>query len=179
MGYSFRLAARVILYASTHRQDDTYHSLCYTSCGALAGTRNSSMGPPWRIDPTTHRTMSERSYHRATSRSQEIWSVLNIKHTPFPVCVKNKIFTKITIFLLWPLCSPISPVGRIFQVMEVFWLEADSPVPGKDTCSRPLPTSTPLLGPQTGRTYRHYCGLNCNHWSEMKDLSEMEKRKKG
>ena len=24
---------------------------------------------PWRIDPTTHRTMSERSYHRATSRS--------------------------------------------------------------------------------------------------------------
>ena len=24
---------------------------------------------PWRIDPTTHRTMSERSYHGATSRS--------------------------------------------------------------------------------------------------------------
>ena len=24
----------------------TYHSLCYTSRGALAGTRNSSMGPP-------------------------------------------------------------------------------------------------------------------------------------
>ena len=29
-----------------HRQDSTYHSLCYTSRGALAGTRNSSMGPP-------------------------------------------------------------------------------------------------------------------------------------
>ena len=28
------------------RQDNTYHSLCYTSRGALAGTRNSSMGPP-------------------------------------------------------------------------------------------------------------------------------------
>ena len=27
------------------RQDDTYHGLCYTSRGALAGTRNSSMGP--------------------------------------------------------------------------------------------------------------------------------------
>ena len=39
------------------------HDLCYTSRGALAGTRNSSMGPPWRIDPTTHRTMSELSYH--------------------------------------------------------------------------------------------------------------------
>ena len=44
--YSFRLAARVLLYAPSHRQDNTYHSLCYTSRGALAGTRNSSMGPP-------------------------------------------------------------------------------------------------------------------------------------
>ena len=39
MGYSYLLTARVLLYAP-------YHSLCYTSCGALAGTRNSSMGPP-------------------------------------------------------------------------------------------------------------------------------------
>ena len=46
MGYSFRLAARVLLYASSHRQDSSYHGLCYTSHGALAGTRNSSMGPP-------------------------------------------------------------------------------------------------------------------------------------
>ena len=44
--YSFRLAARVLLYAPSHRQDSTYHDLCYTSCGALAGTRNCSMGPP-------------------------------------------------------------------------------------------------------------------------------------
>ena len=29
--------------------------------------RNSSMGPLWKIDPRTHHTMSERSYHRATS----------------------------------------------------------------------------------------------------------------
>ena len=46
IGYSFRLAARVLLYASFHRQDNTYHGLCNTSRGALAGTRNSSMGPP-------------------------------------------------------------------------------------------------------------------------------------
>ena len=46
IGYSYRLAARVILYAPSHRQDSTYHGLCYTSRGALAGTRNSSMGPP-------------------------------------------------------------------------------------------------------------------------------------
>ena len=43
IGYSFRLTARVLLYAPSHRQDSTYHGLCYTSRGALAGTRNSSM----------------------------------------------------------------------------------------------------------------------------------------
>ena len=69
MGYSFRLTAWVLLYAPSHRQDSTYHGLCYTSRGALAGTRNSSMGPPWRTNPMTHRTMSECSYHGGTSRS--------------------------------------------------------------------------------------------------------------
>ena len=52
IGYSYRLTARVLLYAPSHRQDNTYHGLCYTSRGART---------PWRIDPTTHRTMSERS----------------------------------------------------------------------------------------------------------------------
>ena len=33
------LITRDILHAPSHRQDSTYHnSLCYTSCGALAGT---------------------------------------------------------------------------------------------------------------------------------------------
>ena len=31
---------------TSQTQDTTYHSLCYTSHGALAGTRNSSMGLP-------------------------------------------------------------------------------------------------------------------------------------
>ena len=44
IGYSYRLTARVLLYAPSHRQDSTYHGLCYTSHGALAGMRNSSMG---------------------------------------------------------------------------------------------------------------------------------------
>ena len=57
IGYSYRLTARVLLYAPSHRQDNIYHSLCYTSRGALVGTRNSSMGPPhegsirWPIAP--------------------------------------------------------------------------------------------------------------------------------
>ena len=46
IGYSSRLTARVLLHAPSHRQDSTYHGLWYTSHGALAGTRNSSMGPP-------------------------------------------------------------------------------------------------------------------------------------
>ena len=46
MGYSFRLTARVLLYAPSRRQNSTYHGLCYTSRGALVGTRNSPMGPP-------------------------------------------------------------------------------------------------------------------------------------
>ena len=43
IGYSFRLTARVLLYAPSHRQDNTYHGLCYTSRGSLAGARNSSV----------------------------------------------------------------------------------------------------------------------------------------
>ena len=42
IGYSFRLAARVPLYASSHRQENTYHGLCYPSRVARAGT--------WRFD---------------------------------------------------------------------------------------------------------------------------------
>ena len=72
MGYSFRLTASVLLYAPSNRQDSTYHCLCYTIRRALAGTRNSSMGSPLRIDPTTHPTMSERSYHGATTRSRVV-----------------------------------------------------------------------------------------------------------
>ena len=36
MDYSFRLT-RVLLYAPSHRQDNIYHGLCYTSRGTLAG----------------------------------------------------------------------------------------------------------------------------------------------
>ena len=40
--------------------------ITHTSHRALAGMRISSMGPPWSMDPTTHHTMSERSYHNIT-----------------------------------------------------------------------------------------------------------------
>ena len=45
-GLLFLLAAKGLLYAPSHRQDNIYHGLCYSSRGVLAGTRNISMGPP-------------------------------------------------------------------------------------------------------------------------------------
>ena len=47
------------LYAPSDRI--VHNTVCYTSCGALAWTRNSSMGQPWRIDQTTHCTTSRHS----------------------------------------------------------------------------------------------------------------------
>ena len=79
IGLSYRLTARVLLYAPSHRQDNTYHGLCYTSREALAGTRNSSMGPPhegsirrptapWATSPPNHAAIysSVTTTHEAT-----------------------------------------------------------------------------------------------------------------
>ena len=54
------LHRRVLLYAPSHRQ----YSICYTSHGAVAGMRNSSMGPPWGTNPMTHQTWAD-VLHRA------------------------------------------------------------------------------------------------------------------
>ena len=51
MGYSYQTAERDPLYPLSYRQP-LLHNV------ALAGMRNSSMGPPRRIDPMTHYTMS-------------------------------------------------------------------------------------------------------------------------
>ena len=62
-GLLFSISCKGSFICIIHRQDNTYHGLCYTSRGALSGMSNSWMGPPWRIDPTTHCTMSECYYH--------------------------------------------------------------------------------------------------------------------
>ena len=41
IGYSFCQTARDLLYALSHKQDSTYHSLWWASCGPLVGTENS------------------------------------------------------------------------------------------------------------------------------------------
>ena len=83
MSYSFWLTARVLLYAPSHRQDSTYHIVCYTSRGALAGTRNSSMGPPhegsiwWPIAPWANALTTE--LHLAPSNMED-WSDKPLHH---------------------------------------------------------------------------------------------------
>ena len=62
IGYLFLNSSTRSYTAPSHRQDGSYHGLlCYTNYRALAGIRNSSMGPPQGIDQTTHRTMSRSS----------------------------------------------------------------------------------------------------------------------
>ena len=87
-GLFFLITTKYFLYVSSYKQDNTYNSFCYTTCGALAGTRNSSMGSPWRIDPTT---MSECCYLGAMSRSLTPWitrrcTTVSLKwiHVPTP-----------------------------------------------------------------------------------------------
>ena len=70
-GYSFRLATRFLLYAPFHRQDNTYHGLCYTSRGAQAGTRNSSMGPPL-VNALTTKLQGIFYMHHPTQTGQHI-----------------------------------------------------------------------------------------------------------
>ena len=74
IGYSYRLTARVLLYAPSHRQDNTYHGLCYASRGALAGTRNSSMRPVrGNVLTTQHlveRLVASRTYSRKTCTAE-------------------------------------------------------------------------------------------------------------
>ena len=79
MGYSFRLTARVLLYAPSHRQDNTYHGLCYTSRGALAGTRNSSMGPPHRVGDSRW-----RFFHLQWSWEITFWGFWLVIHLRWP-----------------------------------------------------------------------------------------------
>ena len=74
MGYSFRLTARVLLYAPSHRQDSTYHSLCYT---VVEHWLEREIAQWVHHEGSIRRPMSERSYHGATSRSIYIYKMIS------------------------------------------------------------------------------------------------------
>ena len=93
IGYSYRLTARALLYAPSHRQNNTYHGLCYTSRGALAGTRNSSMGPP-----------HEGSFRRPIAPwANALTTELHLAPT-FQCCNKSTYFLKFSLTFFSP-CS--------------------------------------------------------------------------
>ena len=66
IGYSFRLAAMVLLYAPSHRQDSTYHGLCYTIVEHWLEREIAQWVHPMKDrsdDPSHHeRTLLPRSY---------------------------------------------------------------------------------------------------------------------
>ena len=45
-GLLFPINSKGSFISPSYSQDSIYHGLCYTSRGALAGKRNSSIGPP-------------------------------------------------------------------------------------------------------------------------------------
>ena len=94
IGYSFRLAAMVLLYAPYHRQDSTYHGFCYTSHGALAGTRNSSMGPPH--EGSIRRSIAPRGT-KATHDSSGLYQT----SSPFGLSLSGRISYLLLLLLLF------------------------------------------------------------------------------
>ena len=89
IGCSFRLTARVLLYAPSHRQDSTYHVLCYTSRGALVGMRNSSMGGMRNSHPMKDRS-DEPSHHERTLLPRSYISLLLV--TKLYYCFQQGLF---------------------------------------------------------------------------------------
>ena len=104
IGYSYRLTARVLLYAPSHRQDNTYHGLCYTSRGALAGTRNSSMGPLNKYIYIYNTTKT------STTNTKTIWKSLLIPILNGPI----------ELFLV-PASAPRLVYQRPWYVLSCLW----------------------------------------------------------
>ena len=97
-GYSFWLTARVLLYVPSHRQDSTYHGICYTICGALTGTRNSSMGRPWvNALPRSYILLHERgtsmntikTYHNGSLQQIEPYTNSKYHSNPNPIFISD------------------------------------------------------------------------------------------
>ena len=100
IGYSYRLTARVLLYAPSHRQDNTYHCLCYTSHGELAGTRNSPMKDRSDDPPHYERMLylwaTSRSPHLYGGRTNSVGGWVSVKKQP--LCAPYVTSTILVIF---------------------------------------------------------------------------------
>ena len=70
MGYSLRLAARVILYTLSDRQNSTYHSLWYTGWNDMSTMK----------DRSDHPSLHKRTlYHGVTSHATLLFAFNDLK----------------------------------------------------------------------------------------------------
>ena len=82
-GLLFSIDSKGSFICTSHRQDNTYHGLCYTSHGALAGTRNSSMG----ILMETFQNLLPMKYVYSNKSLQTTNNYTLNKFSDFTVCV--------------------------------------------------------------------------------------------
>ena len=88
MGYSFRLAARVLLYVPSHRQDSTYHSLCYTGTTADGSTMKDRSDDPSHYERTLLPVFSQMIEILAIKRYMlPIGKSLDANHPPTPIVI--------------------------------------------------------------------------------------------
>ena len=76
----FLLAAKDLLF---HGHDSIYRNLCFTSCGDLAGTRNSSVDSLSGINPTIHFTLSACSTTELHPNHVKSYVTILLKYDPF------------------------------------------------------------------------------------------------
>ena len=125
IGYSYRLSARVLLYAPSHRQYSTYHSLYFTSRGALAGMKNSSMGPlhegsirrpiaPWANALTTELHLAPRR-QELTDVSLTILHLMSHVYSFIAVMPAESLY-----FLCYDLISAISCLSRTNKQLSCY-----------------------------------------------------------
>ena len=131
IGYSFRLTARVLLYAPSHRQDNIPQPLLQSwSTGWKEKYLNGST--PWRIDPTTHRTMSERS--TSDLRPAPIvkkWTVRTTNPGQHPQLLDWTMFvSEVSLALVWDESSLVEGRKKMFYLTTptthfIFYLQLD------------------------------------------------------
>ena len=93
------IAARILLYAPSHRKDSTSHGFVAPVVGALAKTRSSSVSSSWIINPMTHHTVKQTLYHRAISHS--LWPN-HEQSIQRPIHTMSKHYHRATSHSLWP-----------------------------------------------------------------------------
>ena len=134
-GLLFPISSKGSFICIIHRQDDIYHSICYTSHGALAGTRNSSMGQPH--EGLIHHTMSRCSNHRSTSSSSIPFRRIDptTHHTTSRCSITTDLHHLAPFHLEESIQRPITPTSRCSLTTDLHHL---APFHLEESIQRPI-----------------------------------------